>query len=206
MIENLSNASKKLLLLSTVAVTTLLLSPLAAQAHTGFYQMTGGLMAGAEHPLTGADHILAMVAVGLWAVQLGGQALWLLPTVFVASMVVGGIAGSYGLALPGSEQLIALSIFLLGAAIFSKFRLQLWPSAIIVGFLATAHGFAHGVEMPHSANVASYVLGFTVVTAALHGAGIGIALAIEKYASKEMIKYTGTALLLGGLAVATKIV
>jgi urease accessory protein len=206
MIENLSNASKKFLLLSTLAATTLILSPLAAQAHPGFYQMTGGLMAGAEHPLTGADHILAMVAVGLWAVQLGGQALWLLPTVFVASMVGGGMAGAYGLSLPGSEQLIALSILLLGAAILSKFRLQLWPSAFFVGLLAMAHGFAHGVEMPHSADVASYVLGFTLVTAALHGAGVVMALAIEKYASKEMLRYTGIALLLGGLAVVAKVI
>ncbi len=206
MIENLSNASKKLLLPATLAAATLLLSPLAAQAHTGFYQMTGGLMAGAEHPLTGADHILAMVAVGLWAVQLGGQALWLLPTVFMASMIGGGIAGSYGLSLPGSEQLITLSIFLFGAAIFSKFRLKLWPSAVLVGLFATAHGFAHGVEMPHSANVASYVLGFTLVTAALHGAGVIMALAIEKYASQDMLRYTGIALLLGGLAVVTKVI
>jgi urease accessory protein len=206
MIEHLSKASQKFLLLSALVATALLLSPLAAQAHTGFYQMTGGLLAGAEHPLTGADHILAMVAVGLWAVQLGGQALWLLPAVFVTSMIGGGVAGSYGLSLPGSEQLIALSIFLLGAAIFSKFRLQLWPIAGLVGLFAVAHGFAHGVEMPHSANVASYVLGFTLVTAVLHGAGVVMALAIEKYASKEVLRYTGIALLLGGLGVVAKVI
>jgi urease accessory protein len=121
--KNLSNTSKKTLSLLTLAVTALMLSPVVAQAHTGFYQMTGGFFAGAEHPLGGADHWLAMVAIGLWAVQIGGRALWLLPTFFVISMISGGLLGALGLPLPGTELLIVLSIFLLGAAILAKLRL-----------------------------------------------------------------------------------
>jgi urease accessory protein len=206
MIKKMSNTSKKTLLLPILATTVLLLLPRSAQAHVGFYQMTGGLMAGAEHPLGGADHLLAMVAIGLWAAQLGGRALWLLPSVFVTGMVGGGIAGAFGLPFPGSEQLIILSIFLLGAAILLKTRLQLLPSALLVALFAAAHGFAHGAEMPHSANIASYALGFSLVTAVLHASGVLLASGIQKYLAKGWLRYSGVAILLGGLAVVAHII
>jgi urease accessory protein len=203
MSTNMINTSKKALLLPFVATIVLLFSPLSAQAHMGFYQMTGGFMAGVEHPLSGADHLLAMVAIGLWATQIGGRALWLLPSVFVMGMIGGGVAGAFGLSFPGSEQLITLSIFFLGAAILFKARLQLWPIVLLVTLFSAAHGFAHGAEMPHSANMSSYALGFSLVTAALHASGLLLALGIQKYLSKDWLCYSGIAILLGGLAVAS---
>jgi urease accessory protein len=206
MSTKMSTTSKKTLLIPVVAAIVLLFSPLSVQAHMGFYQMTGGFMAGVEHPLGGADHLLAMVAIGLWATQVGGRALWLLPSVFVTGMIGGGVAGAFGLSFPSSEQLITLSIFFLGAAILSKARLQLWLSIILVALFSAAHGFAHGAEMPRSADVIGYALGFSLVTAALHVSGLLLALGIQKYLSKDWLRYSGIAILLGGLAVAFNLV
>jgi urease accessory protein len=167
----------------------------------GFYQMTGGFMAGVQHPLSGADHLLAMVAIGLWATQIGGKALWLIPSAFMTGMIGGGVAGAFGLSFLGSEQLITLSLFFLGAVILFKARLKLWLSLLFVALFAAAHGFAHGAEMPHSADVTGYALGFSLVTAALHASGLLLAVGIKKYLSKDWLHYSGIAILLGGLAV-----
>ena len=141
----------------------------AALAHPGH---PDGALAGLLHPLTGIDHVLAMLAVGLWGAQLGGRAQWLLPVGFVACLAVGGMLGMAGLALPMVEAGILASVLLLGALIGFAVRLPLLPSLGIVGVFALFHGFAHGTEMPAATSGALYALGFVAASAALHGVGL----------------------------------
>lgn len=141
----------------------------AALAHPGHDH---GALAGLLHPLTGLDHVLAMLAVGLWGAQLGGRAQWLLPAGFVACLALGGALGMAGMALPMVEAGILASVLLLGALIGFAVRLPLLPSLAIVGVFALFHGFAHGIEMPVAGNGASYALGFVAASAALHCVGL----------------------------------
>jgi urease accessory protein len=143
----------------------------SAMAHPGHAE---GAMAGLMHPLTGVDHILAMVAVGLWAVQLGGRAQWLLPASFVSFLAVGGMLGASGAALPLVEAGIVTSVLLLGLLIGFAVKLQALPAALAVGALALCHGYAHGVEMPASGSGLLYGAGFVAASAALHFAGLAL--------------------------------
>lgn len=143
----------------------------AAQAHTGI-GATAGFGAGFFHPLAGADHVLAMVAVGLLGVQLGGRALWALPLAFIATMLVAGGIGLLGPALPIVEFGIIGSIIVLGALIAFNARLPLIVSVLIVAVFAFFHGHAHGAEMPATAGALGYGAGFALATALLHGVGI----------------------------------
>jgi urease accessory protein len=199
--------SKKALLLTALATSALLFSPLAVsvQAHNGFYHVTGGFLMGIEHPLTGWDHLLAMVAVGLWASQIGGRAIWALPLSFVGSMVLGGVAGAFGCDFPFTEWAIVLSILLLASGIFTGTRLALLPSLALVGICGMYHGLAHGSEMPHSTDLLSYAAGFALTTSGLHLAGIGAALTVQRY-SDNLLRWSGLVIGLGGLAVATNLI
>lgn len=146
----------------------ILLSPGIALAHPGHESV--GFWSGLGHPVGGADHVLAMVALGLLAAQTGG-ALWRLPAVFVAAMVGGGVMGAYGLPFPAVEPMILASIVLLGVLVALAATLPmagLAPMALIFG---AAHGWAHGAEGPATGLVA-YAAGFALATAALHGAGL----------------------------------
>jgi urease accessory protein len=133
-----------------------------------------GLLAGLQHPVSGFDHILAMVCVGLWGAQLGAPAIWLLPVTFPLVMAVGGMLGLLGAPLPGVEIGIASSAVLLGIAVLAEWRPPLWAAAAIVGFFAVFHGHAHGTELPPGASGLLYSLGFVAATGMLHGVGIGI--------------------------------
>lgn len=133
-----------------------------------------GLLAGLQHPVSGLDHVLAMISVGLWGAQLGAPAVWLLPVTFPMVMAFGGMLGLAGVALPGAEVGIALSGILLGFAVLSEWRPPLLVAAAMVGFFAVFHGHAHGTELPAGADGVLYSVGFVVATGTLHAVGIGI--------------------------------
>ncbi|SMC29855.1 urease accessory protein [Andreprevotia lacus DSM 23236] len=146
--------------------------PGLAWAHVGQGDISGGFMAGFLHPLEGPDHIIAMVAVGLWGAQLGRPAIWVLPVTFPVVMAFGGALGGAGIALPGIEIGIAMSGIVLGAMVALALRLPLGLAGGIVAVFAICHGHAHGVELPQSANPITYAAGFVIATGLLHLAGI----------------------------------
>jgi len=144
-----------------------------AEAHTfGAHGM--GLGAGFAHPFSGLDHLLAMLAVGLWASQLGGKATWLAPAVFVSVMAGSAFLGSLGVELPMLEPAIASSVLALGLLLAFAVRVSTLTSVCLVGLFAVFHGFAHGLELPQTASPVLYGLGFVTATAVLHGIGIGM--------------------------------
>ena len=133
-----------------------------------------GFLSGLAHPVSGLDHIIAMVAVGLWGAQLGAPAIWLLPVTFPMVMAFGGFLGLIGIPLPEVEIGIALSGVLLGAAVLLEFKAPLWLAAALVGIFGLYHGHAHGAELPPGEDGLLYSLGFVLATGALHAAGIAI--------------------------------
>ena len=159
----------------TTAVTAAGLLTTPAQAHVTA-DMGSGLAAGFLHPLTGFDHLLAMVSVGIWGAELGAPAIWLLPIAFPLVMALGGALGIIGMPLPAGELLIALSVVVLGSLVASARRVPLWTALVIVGVFAVAHGHAHGVELPRTADALDFTIGFVVATGLLHLTGIVIGL------------------------------
>lgn len=168
---------KRFPLVSAVLLAGLVL-PAVADAHT-FGAHDAGFAHGFMHPIGGWDHLLAMVAVGLWAAQRGGAALWALPAAFVTAMIGGGLLGMTGIELPAVELGIAGSVIALGALIAAQSRLSLPVSLVVVSAFALFHGHAHGAEMPEAAQPLLYGLGFALATALLHGAGVGAALSLR---------------------------
>ena len=167
-----------------------------AEAHTGVGH-TIGFMHGFLHPLSGLDHILAMIAVGLFAAQLGGKAFWAVPLAFVAMMVVGGALGMNGIGMPYVEFGIAASVIVLGAAVALDFNLPVSAAMGLIGFFAVFHGHAHGAELPVDAAAFTYGMGFVIATALLHCAGLGLGLAISRATVSRhsgVVKLTGAAM------------
>ncbi|MBZ4193963.1 MAG: HupE/UreJ family protein [Candidatus Contendobacter sp.] len=174
----------------------------AAHAHTnGLPHMD--FATGAGHPFSGLDHILAMVAVGLWAAQLGGRALWLIPLTFVLTMAAGGALGFMGMPLPHVELGIAGSVLILGGLVALGSRLPLAACMGLVGIFAIFHGYAHGAEMAVETSALWYSLGFMAATAALHGIGIGAGLAAQRGAAVRLVRFSGAAIAASGLAMLT---
>ncbi|WP_421694348.1 HupE/UreJ family protein [Aestuariivirga sp.] len=174
-----------------------------AHAHTGAGDASG-FVHGFSHPFSGLDHILAMVAVGLYAAQRGGRALWLVPLAFVGMMAVGGVLGVYGVNLPLVELGIAASVIVLGAAVAFEVRLPTAAALGLVGFFAIFHGHAHGAEMPADAAGLSFAAGFMIATAMLHGLGVGLGLATGSLAHgrfDRVVRYTGGAMSLAGIGI-----
>jgi urease accessory protein len=134
----------------------------------------GGLVSGLLHPLTGMDHLIAMVAVGIWGAQLGAPAIWVLPITFPLVMALGGVMGVLHIPLPMPEVAIALSALVLGVAVALRLRLPFVAAAVVVAVFAVFHGHAHGAELPGSANPLAYGVGFVVATGLLHLCGITI--------------------------------
>ncbi|MEZ5666614.1 MAG: HupE/UreJ family protein [Alphaproteobacteria bacterium] len=186
---------------AAAAASAVLFATTAAFAHTGVGATTS-FMAGLGHPLGGFDHILAMVAVGLWAASKGGKALWLWPCVFVGVMLLGGMLGIAGVSLPAIEPGIAASIVVLGTMVAVSANLPLWAGAGIVGLFALAHGHAHGTEAPEAGAALLYGAGFALATAALHAAGIGLALASRGKVWRTAVRAAGAAVALAGAALA----
>ena len=163
-----------------------------AQAHPG--HGGEGFAHGFAHPLHGLDHLLTMLAVGLWAAQLGGRAKWAVPAAFVSMMALGGALGMAGVAVPFAEQGIVASVLVLGVLIAAAVRLPPAASMAVVGIFALCHGYAHGAEMPATAAGFSYGLGFVGATALLHACGIGAALAMQQLAETRWLRATGVAI------------
>lgn len=150
--------------------------PALALAHVGQGELSGGFIAGFAHPILGLDHVVAMVAVGLWGAQLGAPAIWILPVTFPLVMAFGGLLGGLGVDLSGVEIAIAASAVVLGLMVALALRPPLWVAGVLVGLFAIFHGYAHGAELPESANPLTYALGFVIATGGLHLVGILIGL------------------------------
>ena len=177
-----------------------LILPGAAMAHPG--HQTAGLVAGLSHPLSGADHALAMIAVGLLASQLGARAIWAAPLAFVASMLAGSALGHIGPALSGVEPMILASVILLGAAVALARPLPFVSVLAMLAVFGLAHGAAHGAEGP-AAGLLPYAAGFAAATVALHGLGAGLGLALARLPGAQralggMTMMAGVALALAG--------
>ena len=173
--------------------------PSLAHAHVGIGE-TSGFLHGVSHPLTGIDHLCAMIAVGIWAAQTGGRAFWAVPLAFVSVMLLGGALGMAGVHFPFAETGIALSVLMLGVLIAAAVRLPLPASMLVVGLFALCHGHAHGAEMPATASALGYAGGFAVATALLHAVGIALGVGIERMASAKFVRFAGGAIALFGIA------
>jgi urease accessory protein len=180
------NLSKPLL-----AMSLLVLLPNLASAHI-LPGTSHGLQDGFLHPLTGWDHLLAMIAVGLWATQHRGRALWLIPLSFVGVMFLGGILGLTGVHLPGAEIAIAISVLVLGGLVATMTRFTPSLSVAVVGLFALFHGYAHGHEMPAAAGAVPFSVGFILATVLLHSVGIAAGLAFQK--QPRALRWAGAAI------------
>jgi urease accessory protein len=158
-----------------------------------------GLLAGLLHPVSGLDHVLAMVAVGLWGAQLGAPAMWLLPVTFPLVMAFGGFLGLLGVPLPGVELGIAASAVLLGAMVATESRPPLWLAASLVAIFAVFHGHAHGTELPPGQSGLLYSAGFVVATGSLHAAGIVIGLMHRFRTGRIALQAAGAVVTLAGV-------
>jgi urease accessory protein len=174
--------------------------PVLAHAHPGHegHDLTWDFVSGVAHPLSGWDHLLAMIAVGLWAAQLGGRSRWLVPAAFVGMMAVGAVLGHVGFAVPGIDQVIAVSILCLGLLIAATVRLPVLASMALVGTFALFHGVAHGAEAPVSASGLGYGLGFIAATILLHATGLGFGVGLKNHG--KVFRFAGGAVALAGIA------
>ena len=176
------------------AVAAAVLSPSAALAHVGVgASTTSGLVSGFAHPLTGLDHLAAMVAVGLWAAQRGGRALWAVPMSFVSVMAFGGLLGTAGLSMPFVAPAIVASVLVLGVLVAAAVRLPVLASSLLVGLCALFHGHAHGADMPVTVAGLSYGAGVLLATGLLHGAGLGFGLLAQQVGRARWIRWAGSA-------------
>ncbi len=180
---------------------TLCLAAMPALAHTG--GILGGLESGLEHPISGLDHVVAMIAVGLWGGILGKPALWLLPVVFPVMMALSGVMGMLQVPLPGVEIGIALSGIVLGAVVLFTVRPPLALAMTLVGFFAVFHGYAHGAELPGAANPVAYAVGFVVATGLLHLIGISIGYLTKWPAGLVAVRAAGAMIAVAGAAFLT---
>lgn len=173
-----------------VMIGLALLATGEASAHTG-EGLSGGLISGFTHPILGWDHVVAMVAVGLWGAFLGKPAIWILPVVFPLVMAFGGALGVAGIPVPAVEAGIAVSGIVLGLLVAFAVRAPLWIAAVIVGVFAIFHGHAHGTELPDAANPFAYALGFVVGTGVLHLAGILLGFATSMPKGAYIVRAAG---------------
>lgn len=176
-----------------------------ASAHEGT-GMAGGFSSGFMHPILGWDHVIAMVAVGLWGAFLGSPAIWILPVVFPLVMAFGGALGVIGVPVPAVETGIAVSAIVLGLMVAAAARPNVWVAAVIVGVFAIFHGHAHGTELPGAVNPIAYSLGFVIATGLLHVSGIAFGALAQWPAGKMLVRASGGAIALAGLGFLTGIV
>jgi urease accessory protein len=180
------------------ALVALVLTPAAALAHEETGQ-AAGFLAGLAHPVSGMDHVLAMIAVGLWGAVLGPPAIWVLPVAFPMVMALGGLMGLLGIPVPGVEIGIAISAVVLGAMVLAEVRPPIWLAALIVAFFAVFHGHAHGRELPEGTSALLYSFGFVVATGLLHAVGILLGVAHRWPAGRKALRAAGAGVALAGL-------
>jgi urease accessory protein len=188
--------TSRLLVCSLAVSLWALAAPAWAHDETG---LAGGFISGLKHPVLGFDHLLAMVAVGLWGAVLGRPLIAALPVIFPAFMVVGGLLGIAGAPMAPVEIGIALSVLLLGAAIAARFGAPVWLAGLLVGVFGLFHGYAHGQELPVAADPTAYGLGFVLATGALHGAGIGLGLLDRRRGGRQALQVLGALIALAGV-------
>lgn len=182
-----------------ILLAALALALAAAPAHAHGGSVAGGFLGGFGHPLFGPDHIVAMVAVGLWGAFLGAPAIWVLPVAFPLVMAGGGVLGILGIPLPGVEIGIALSALVLGLMVVLAARPPPWIAGVLVGAFAVFHGHAHGAEMPAGADAVAFSLGFVVATGMLHLGGIAFGLLARWPAGRVAVRTAGGLIALAGL-------
>lgn len=181
----------------TLAAAVLALSATAVQAHSEA-GLSGGFASGFSHPLGGLDPALAMVAVGVWGAFLARPLVYVLPMVFPAMMAVGGVLGMAGFAMPPVELGIAVSVIVLGLLILLAVHWPIWAACLVVGTFALFHGYAHGAELPLTADPLGYSLGFVVATGLLHVAGIGLGRLQNLRYGRALLRGAGGAVALAG--------
>jgi len=181
-----------------MAAILLLTSATPVFAHVQQGQ-AAGYLTGLSHPISGLDHVLAMIAVGLWGAQLGRPAVWILPVTFPMMMAFGAFLGLAGIPLPGVEIGIALSAVLLGIMVAGELKPSLLIAAVIVAFFAVFHGHAHGTELPAGQSGLMYSIGFVMATGGLHGVGIAIGLIHKWQAGKVLLRVSGLVVALAGI-------
>ena len=174
------------------------LAPVPASAHVET-EALGGFQSGFIHPIVGADHLLAMLAVGIWGAQMGGRNVWTLPVTFPLIMAAGAILGTSGIALPNVELGIALSVFVLGLAIAFAWKAPEWAALFLIAGFAVFHGYAHGAELPAAVDPASYAVGFVVATGLIHVIGIGIGLMLDRPWQGRLSQALGGVIALTGI-------
>ncbi len=184
--------------IACLALLAALAAPSSAWAHIKAGE-AGGFVTGFNHPISGWDHVLAMVAVGLWGAQLGAPAVWLLPVTFPMVMALGAMMGLLGYPLPGVELGIALSALVLGVMVLAEKRPPLWVAAVIVGIFAIFHGHAHGTELPAGQSGLLFSMGFVMATGCLHGVGIGIGLIHRWTAGRVILRVAGATVAMAGI-------
>lgn len=192
----MQNLSKPLYLMISLI---LLITPELAFAHTGEGPV-GGFISGFTHPLFGWDHVVAMVAVGLWGAFLGKPAIWVLPIVFPLIMVVGGVLGILGIEIPSVETGIAASAVVLGLLVAFRLRFPIYIAMVIVAVFAIFHGHAHGTEIPTAADPISYAIGFVLATGLLHLFGIVFGELSRWQFGRYMVQAGGLAIAVVGIA------
>lgn len=182
---------------AVLTTATLFAGPALAHSGTG---LAGGFVSGFLHPLTGFDHLLAMVSVGLWGAFLGRPLIVVLPVLFPAVMAVGGVLGMAGVPMPPVELGIALSVLVLGGMIAFAVRAPIWLASLLVAFFAIFHGYAHGKELPSAADPVGYSVGFVLSTGLLHIIGITIGLLADRPGGRKVVRAIGAAIAAIGAA------
>ena len=181
---------------SVVATVALLAFPSPLAAHEG--GAAAGLLSGLLHPVSGLDHVLAMLAVGIWGAQMGPPAIWVLPVTFPMVMALGGMLSLVGVPVPGVEIGIGLSALLLGLMVALERRPDLRAAAVLVGFFAIFHGYAHGAELTEGQSGILYSIGFVVSTGTLHASGIGVGLIHRWDRGRRALRIAGAGIAAGG--------
>jgi urease accessory protein len=176
----------------------ILLCPAPAFAHVQQSE-AAGFLTGLLHPISGWDHVLAMIAVGLWGAQLGAPAIWVLPVAFPLVMAMGGMLGLLGVPVPGIEYGIAASAILLGTAVAFEVRPSIVVAALLVGVFAIFHGHAHGTELPPGQNALLYSIGFVIATGCLHALGIGVGAVHGWGWGQKLLRTAGAVVAMGGV-------
>jgi urease accessory protein len=178
---------------------TTTLAPTLALAHPG-HGAGAGFMAGALHPLGGLDHLATMIAIGLWAAQLGSRLRWAVPASFMLLMLVGACVGLYGPAVGAGGHFIAASLLLLGVLMATAARLPITDCLLLAGGFAFFHGYAHGAEAPSQSAAVSYLVGMLLTTACLHLVGLGLGRWLEERGATTLTRWIGAAAAVLGVA------
>lgn len=174
-------------------LSALLLSPTLVDAHTG-HDASGGFVSGWFHPIFGLDHLIAILAVGLWAAMLGGRARWILPLGFLSGMLGGGLLGLMGVPLPAVEPMILTSLFLFGLILLTAWQSNVTVAAVVAGAFGLFHGCAHALERPEG-SFALYAAGFLLATLVLMAIGLGAGLLMRRAPAIPLLRVSGAAIL-----------